>query len=102
MHNLIRASNPAQNFLLYSLPSPERERLFPHLQPVTFSLGQSVCEPGERSDYCYFPTSCCGFTFQLYAQDKTRSDAGGPGNCDWAYSSPWAVCICNDLPVIES
>lgn len=40
---------------------------------------------------------CCGYTFQLYAQDKTWND-GGPGLCHRAWSSPWAVCICNDLP----
>lgn len=45
---------------------------------------------------------CCGYAFVLYAQDKTWSDGGGPGNCHWAYSSPWAVCICNDLPAAIS
>ncbi len=39
---------------------------------------------------------CCGYTFQLYAQDKTWSD-GGPGICHRAWSLPWAVCICNDV-----
>ncbi len=42
--------------------------------------------------------ACCGYTFQLYARDKTRSDGGGPGQCHAAWSLPWAVCICNDLP----
>lgn len=40
--------------------------------------------------------TCCGYTFQLYAQDKTWSD-GFAGGYHRAYSSPWAVCICNDL-----
>ncbi len=40
---------------------------------------------------------CCGYTFQLYAQDKTWSDGGGAGQCHRAWSLPWAVCICNDL-----
>jgi hypothetical protein len=39
---------------------------------------------------------CCGYTFQLYAQDKTWSDSG-PGVCHHAWSLPWAVCICNDI-----
>jgi len=30
-------------------------RLLPYLQPVIFSLGQVICEPGERIDCCYFP-----------------------------------------------
>ena len=41
--------------------------------------------------------TCCGYTFQLYAQDRTRSD-GGTGICHRRWSLPWAVCICNDLP----
>ncbi len=41
--------------------------------------------------------TCCGYTFQLYAQDRTRSD-GGTGLCHRKWSLPWAVCICNDLP----
>ncbi|MSN26151.1 MAG: hypothetical protein GJV46_09815 [Geobacter sp.] len=39
---------------------------------------------------------CCGYTFQLYAQDKTWSD-GWNGGYHHAWSLPWAVCICNDL-----
>jgi hypothetical protein len=40
---------------------------------------------------------CCGFTFQLYAQDKTYSN-GRNGGYHRHWSLPWAVCICNDLP----
>ncbi|MBI4528836.1 MAG: hypothetical protein HY695_33995 [Deltaproteobacteria bacterium] len=39
---------------------------------------------------------CCGYAFQLYAQDKTWSDAG-PGWCHRIWTPPWAVCICNDV-----
>jgi hypothetical protein len=39
---------------------------------------------------------CCGYTFQMYAQDKTWSD-GGAGICHRQWSLPWAVCICNDV-----
>jgi hypothetical protein len=41
--------------------------------------------------------TCCGYTFQIYAQDKTWSD-GWAGGYNHRWSSPWAVCICNDLP----
>ncbi len=37
---------------------------------------------------------CCGFTFQLYARDQTRSTSPAP--CHEKWSLPWAVCICND------
>lgn len=39
---------------------------------------------------------CCGYAFQMYAQDKTWSDAG-PGTCHRIWTPPWAVCICNDV-----
>ena len=50
--------------------------------------------------------TCCGYTFQLFAQDKTWSDSVGPSpvtpgstgvGLHWATSLPWAVTICNDL-----
>jgi len=49
--------HPAQpvNELLAALPPEEYERLLPHLEPVTFSLGQAVYESGERMEYVYFP-----------------------------------------------
>jgi hypothetical protein len=55
--------------------------LAPYVIPVGFPL--------ERG-------TCCGYTFQLYARDKTRSSSPVP--CHEAWSAPWAVCICNDLP----
>jgi hypothetical protein len=39
---------------------------------------------------------CCGYAFQLYAQDKTWNDTG-PGWCHRIWTPPWAVCICNDV-----
>ncbi len=36
---------------------------------------------------------CCGYTFQLYGRDKTRSTSPSP--CHERWSLPWAVCICN-------
>lgn len=44
--------------------------------------------------------TCCGYTFRLYARDKTWSD-GWAGGYHHAWSPPWAVCICNDLPKIS-
>lgn len=79
MHNLIRVPNPARNLLLCSLQPAERERLSPHLEPVTFSLGQTVCEPDERIDYCYFPTS--SVVSLLYTmQDGSTAEMGLVGN----------------------
>jgi CRP-like cAMP-binding protein len=75
----IGASNPVRNHLLCALRFAERERLRPHLQPVTFSLGQVIYEPGERIQYCYFPTN--SVVSLLYTtQDGTTAEMGLVGN----------------------
>ena len=50
-----RARQPV-NRLLAALPAEEYERLSPHLEPVSFSLGETVYESGERMEHVYFPT----------------------------------------------
>jgi CRP-like cAMP-binding protein len=71
----IEASNPAQNHLLCALQGEELERLSPHMQPVTFSLGQIIYEPGERIEYCYFPTN--SVVSLLYTtQDGSTAEMG--------------------------
>ncbi len=51
----------------------------PHLEKVTFSLGQVVCAPGERIDYCYFPTN--SVVSLLYTmQDGSTAEMGLVGN----------------------
>jgi CRP-like cAMP-binding protein len=49
--------DPRQNHLLDALPAEERARLFPHLELVTMSLGDAVCEPGVQMHHVYFPTT---------------------------------------------
>jgi CRP-like cAMP-binding protein len=79
MSKLVQAYNTARNLLLSALPPAECERLRPHLQAVTFSLGQVVCEPGERIDYCYFPTN--SVVSMLYTmQDGSTAEMGVVGN----------------------
>src|SRR5271169_3607324 len=79
MHKLIQAWDAAQNRLLCALPPQERRRLRPHLKKVVFSPGQVVCEPGERVDYCYFPTN--SVVSLLYTmQDGSTAEMGLVGN----------------------
>lgn len=79
MHKLVQASNAARNLLLCALPPAELEHLLPYFQPVTFFLGQVVYEPGERIDYCYFPTdSVVSLLFTM--QDGTTAEMGLVGN----------------------
>ena len=44
------------NRLLAALPPAEYERLLPDLEPVSFTLGETVYESGERMEHVYFPT----------------------------------------------
>ena len=46
------------NCLLLALPSPERERLYPHLQLVSMPLGAVLYESGAKLRHIYFPTNC--------------------------------------------
>jgi CRP-like cAMP-binding protein len=49
---------PRQNHLLASLPAEIQGRLFPHLELVSLSLGQTLYGSGEPLHFVYFPTDC--------------------------------------------
>lgn len=49
---------PFDNQLLASIPESEFDRLRPHLEPVSCSLGQIIYESGGRMTHVYFPTDC--------------------------------------------
>jgi len=51
-----RSRSPEQNHILRSLPPDARERLFPHLKPVTLPLGTVLYESGSLLPHIYFPT----------------------------------------------
>ena len=55
MSVFVGSHEPIENRLLAALPGEEYERLRPHLEPVSFSLGEVVYESGGRLDYIYFP-----------------------------------------------
>lgn len=44
-----------QNRLLAGLPRKDLKRMFPHLEPVSLTLGEVLYEPGARIRHCYFP-----------------------------------------------
>ncbi|WP_268801006.1 Crp/Fnr family transcriptional regulator [Pseudomonas huanghezhanensis] len=46
------------NYLLAALNHEEFKRLAPHLEPVTLTLGQVLCEPGDTLSHVYFPIDC--------------------------------------------
>jgi CRP-like cAMP-binding protein len=45
------------NHLLAALPPDAYERLLPHLEPISFALGEVVYESGGQMRYVYFPTT---------------------------------------------
>lgn len=49
--------SPEENHLLAALPSAERERIFPYLEPVDMTLGDVLYEPGIQLQHVYFPTT---------------------------------------------
>jgi CRP-like cAMP-binding protein len=49
--------DPRDNQLLACLPPLEYGRLLRHLEPMTWTTGEVLCESGENPPYVYFPTS---------------------------------------------
>lgn len=47
---------PLDNQLLAALPAEDYKRLHPHLEHVSFSLGEVIYESGGRIEYVYLPT----------------------------------------------
>jgi len=79
MYTLPRVYAATRNRLLCALPPTELEHLLTHLQPVTFSLGQVVYEPGQRIDFCYFPMdSVISLIYSM--RDGTTAEMGLVGN----------------------
>jgi len=66
-----RIRPPEQNHILSSLPPAVRERLFPHLNPVTLSLGTVLYESGSLMPHIYFPTNA--IVSLLYVLDNGAS-----------------------------
>ena len=66
-----RIRSPDQNHILSSLPPAVRERLFPHLKPVTLSLGTVLYESGSLMPHIYFPTDA--IVSLLYVLDSGAS-----------------------------
>jgi CRP-like cAMP-binding protein len=51
------APEARDNLILDALPSPERQRLFPHLELVSLPLGKVLYESGAALRHIYFPTN---------------------------------------------
>jgi CRP-like cAMP-binding protein len=76
---IARPNEPVENRLLGALPRDEYERLLPHLQPVSFALGEVVYEFGGHLEYVFFPTN--SIVSLLYTMENgTSAEMGLTGN----------------------
>lgn len=62
---------PHSNRILAKLPAQERERLIPHLEPVSLPLGGVLFEPGQTLHHIHFPTN--GIVSLLYVLENGAS-----------------------------
>ena len=71
--------NPNQNHLLAALLTAEFERLAPHLELVTMSLGEVLYESGGRLQHVYFPTTSI-LSMHYVMEDGSSAEIAGVGN----------------------
>ena len=68
------------NRLLARLPQEEYERLLPHLEHVSFALGEVVYESGGQMEHIYFPTTA--IISLLYMMENGSSAEMGVAGCE--------------------
>lgn len=66
-----KAQNPLDNQLLAALPADVYQSLLPHLEPVSFALGEVLYESGGQMTHVYFPTSSIVSLLYLMANGAT-------------------------------
>ena len=74
-----KPQGPVENHLLAALPDEVFVRLLPHLQRVSFALGDVVYESSERMERLYFPTTCIVSLLYTMA-DGATAEMGLVGN----------------------
>ena len=79
MAGIAKPFYPAENHLLSALPDKDYRHLLQYLQPMNFSLGEIISEPGGLLDYVYFPIS--SVVSLLYTtQEGSTAETGLIGN----------------------
>ena len=67
------------NRLLAKLPRQEYEQLLPHLERISFSLGEVVYESGGQISYIYFPTTAI-ISLLYLMENGSSAEMGVAGN----------------------
>ena len=70
---------PSGNRLLARLPRDEYERILPHLERVSFSLGEVVYESGGQMAHVYFPTNAI-ISLLYVMENGSSAEMGMAGN----------------------
>jgi len=70
---------PVGNRLLAMLPRVEYERLLPHLERVSFALGEVIYESGGQQSYIYFPTTVI-ISLLYLMENGSSAEMGVAGN----------------------
>ena len=70
---------PQQNHLLAALPAEIFERISPHLELVSMSLGEVLCESGDQLQYVYFPTTAI-VSLHYVMENGASAEIAGVGN----------------------
>ncbi|MDQ1610493.1 MAG: hypothetical protein QOG00_424 [Pyrinomonadaceae bacterium] len=73
------ALEPTANRLLARLPGEEMERLLPHLEQVSFTLGEVIYESGGKQSYIYFPTTAI-ISLLYMMENGSSAEMGVAGN----------------------
>lgn len=71
--------DPRENRLLAALPEEEYQRLVPHLEYVSLSLGEVIYESGERMRHSCFPTTSV-ISLLYTTEDGATAEMGLVGN----------------------
>ena len=70
---------PIGNRLLARLHQEELERLLPHLEQVSFTLGEVIYESGGKQSYIYFPTTAI-ISLLYMMENGSSAEMGVAGN----------------------
>jgi CRP-like cAMP-binding protein len=75
----LKMTGRVENRLLAALPVEEYERLRPHLEQISFALGEVIYESGGHLDYVYFPiTAIISLLYMM--ENGSSAEMGLAGN----------------------
>ncbi|HEX8139725.1 MAG TPA: Crp/Fnr family transcriptional regulator [Pyrinomonadaceae bacterium] len=79
MSLFVRPHYPVENRLLAALPADTYERICPHLERVSFKLGEVLYESGGHLDHVYFPTTAI-ISLLYMMENGSSAEVGMAGN----------------------